>query len=72
VDLGAAGLRYPRETALFPSRDQLVAYLENYAERNRLDVRLGVRVDRLSNPSLRQGQYRQVPFPERRSVTGRS
>lgn len=39
------GSRYPRGTALFPSRDEMVRYLEEYARRNQLDVRLGVRVE---------------------------
>jgi cation diffusion facilitator CzcD-associated flavoprotein CzcO len=41
------GARYPRGTGIFPSRDQMVGYLKDYAERNRLDVRLGVRVERI-------------------------
>jgi cation diffusion facilitator CzcD-associated flavoprotein CzcO len=39
--------RYPRRTGLFPSRDELVRYLEDYAERSRLDVRPYTRVDRI-------------------------
>lgn len=39
--------RYPREAGMFPSRDQMVRYLEDYAARNELDVRLGTSVDRL-------------------------
>jgi cation diffusion facilitator CzcD-associated flavoprotein CzcO len=39
--------RYARGTPLFPSRDEMVKYLEQYAERNRLDVRFGTRVDRI-------------------------
>ncbi|HEV2255317.1 MAG TPA: NAD(P)/FAD-dependent oxidoreductase [Streptosporangiaceae bacterium] len=41
------GSRYPRGTAQFPTRDQVVGYLEGYAERRGLDVRFGVRVDRI-------------------------
>ncbi len=41
------GLRYPRGTSLFPTRDEFVRYLDDYAERNALDVRLGTRVERL-------------------------
>src|SRR5947199_2948966 len=39
------GSRYPRGTGLFPSRDEMVRYLEEYARRNGLDVRLGARVE---------------------------
>lgn len=35
------GGRYPRGTPRFPSRDQVVTYLERYAEDQHLDVRLG-------------------------------
>jgi cation diffusion facilitator CzcD-associated flavoprotein CzcO len=38
---------YARGTGLFPSRDEMVKYLEHYAEENGLDVRLGTRVDRI-------------------------
>jgi cation diffusion facilitator CzcD-associated flavoprotein CzcO len=37
--------RYPKGTGLFPSRDQMVSYLEQYAQRNELDIRLGERVE---------------------------
>ena len=39
--------RYPRGTSLFPGRDDMVRYLEAYAARNQLDVRLGTTVDRI-------------------------
>ena len=39
--------RYARGTPVFPSRDQMVSYLEEYAERNELEVRLGTRVERI-------------------------
>jgi len=39
--------RYAKGTALFPSRDETVRYLEDYAERHRLDIRFGTRVDRI-------------------------
>ena len=35
------------KAATFPSRDELVAYLDEYARRHALDVRLGVRVERI-------------------------
>jgi thioredoxin reductase len=41
------GSRFPKGTALFPSRHELVGYLEGYADRRGLDVRFGVRVDRI-------------------------
>jgi cation diffusion facilitator CzcD-associated flavoprotein CzcO len=41
------GSRYPRGTPLFPSRDEMVGYLEDYAQRNQLDVRLGTQVQRV-------------------------
>jgi cation diffusion facilitator CzcD-associated flavoprotein CzcO len=39
--------RYARGTAIFPSRDQMVGYLEGYAARNKLDIRLGTEVQRI-------------------------
>ena len=39
--------RYRPGTSLFPTRDEFVRYLDDYAERDELDVRLGTRVDRL-------------------------
>ena len=41
------GARYPRGTGIFPTRDDTVAYLESHAVDNRLDIRLGVRVERI-------------------------
>jgi cation diffusion facilitator CzcD-associated flavoprotein CzcO len=41
------GGRYPRGTPVFPSRDEVVSYLEGYARRNRIDVRLGTRLERI-------------------------
>jgi cation diffusion facilitator CzcD-associated flavoprotein CzcO len=41
------GGRYPRGTPMFPSRDEVVSYLEGYARRNRIDVRLATRLDRI-------------------------
>ncbi len=38
---------YPRGTGLFPSRDEVVRYLEAYAERHRLDVRFATEVERI-------------------------
>jgi cation diffusion facilitator CzcD-associated flavoprotein CzcO len=39
--------RYARGTALFPARDQMVAYLEDYAGQDELEARLGTRVERI-------------------------
>jgi cation diffusion facilitator CzcD-associated flavoprotein CzcO len=39
------GSRYPRGTPLFPSRDEMIGYLEEYARQKELDVRLGSRVE---------------------------
>jgi putative flavoprotein involved in K+ transport len=41
------GADYPRGTGTFPSRDEVVAYLEAYARDNALDVRLSTHVDRI-------------------------
>ena len=41
------GAWYPRGTGMFPSRDEFVAYLQRYAERENIDIRLGVRVERI-------------------------
>jgi putative flavoprotein involved in K+ transport len=41
------GARLPRETGAFPSRDQMVDYLDGYARGSGLDVRLNTRVERI-------------------------
>jgi len=41
------GARYERGAGLFASRDAFVAYLERFAERHRIDVRLATRVQRI-------------------------
>jgi putative flavoprotein involved in K+ transport len=43
------GARYPRGTGIFPTRDATVAYFESHAADNRLDIRLGVRVERIDH-----------------------
>jgi putative flavoprotein involved in K+ transport len=45
---GLPGLRFPASAGAFPSRDQMADYLESYAERFRLPVRLATRVDGLT------------------------
>jgi cation diffusion facilitator CzcD-associated flavoprotein CzcO len=42
-----AGKRYPAGTGMFPSRDEMVSYLEDYAQRNHVDVRHGAEVERI-------------------------
>jgi len=41
------GARYPAGTPMFPSRDQVVAYLEAYARDNELEIRLRTHVERI-------------------------
>ena len=41
------GARYARGTGMFPTRDQMVGYLEGYARRNELDIRLNSELERL-------------------------
>jgi cation diffusion facilitator CzcD-associated flavoprotein CzcO len=48
-----AGERYPRGVGMFPTRDQFVAYLDDFAARHRLDVRTGVGVMRLDHREAR-------------------
>ena len=47
------GASFPRGTGVFPSRDDLVQYLDRYAEDHALDVRLGVRVQRIERDGER-------------------
>jgi NADPH-dependent 2,4-dienoyl-CoA reductase/sulfur reductase-like enzyme len=39
--------RYPRGAPLYPSRDEVIAYLERYAADNDLDIRFGTDVERI-------------------------
>jgi putative flavoprotein involved in K+ transport len=39
--------RYPRSAGMFPSRDEFVRYLQSYADSNGLEVRCGIRVERI-------------------------
>jgi cation diffusion facilitator CzcD-associated flavoprotein CzcO len=41
------GARYPAGTPMFPSRDEVVAYLEAYTRDNELEIRFRTRVERL-------------------------
>jgi cation diffusion facilitator CzcD-associated flavoprotein CzcO len=38
---------FPKDVGVFPTRDEWVRYLESYAERHEVQVRYGVRVDRI-------------------------
>jgi cation diffusion facilitator CzcD-associated flavoprotein CzcO len=39
--------RYPRAAGLFPSRDHVVSYLEDYVDRNGIEIRSGTIVERV-------------------------
>jgi cation diffusion facilitator CzcD-associated flavoprotein CzcO len=41
------GARFARGTGIFPSRDEMVGYLDSYTARNRIDVRLATRLERI-------------------------
>jgi cation diffusion facilitator CzcD-associated flavoprotein CzcO len=41
------GARYPRGTGMFPSRDQVVDYLERYARDHELEIRFRTHVERI-------------------------
>ena len=45
---GLVGMPFPAPGASFPTKDEMAGYLERYAERFRLPVRTGVRVERLA------------------------
>ncbi len=45
---GLAGMPFPAPAHSFPTKDEMVNYLESYAARFALPVRTGVRVDRLT------------------------
>jgi putative flavoprotein involved in K+ transport len=59
---GLPGSRFPSRGDAFPTKNQMADYLEQYAERQRLPMRSGVRVDGLS----RQGDGFVVNAGERR------
>lgn len=44
---GLPGMRFPARGDAFPTKDEVADYLESYAQRFKLPVRNGVRVDRL-------------------------
>jgi putative flavoprotein involved in K+ transport len=41
------GARIPPRAGRWPAREEFIAYLDRYAESNRLDIRLGVEVERI-------------------------
>jgi cation diffusion facilitator CzcD-associated flavoprotein CzcO len=45
--------RYPKAAGLFPSRDDVVGYLEDYAARNSLEIRFGTIVERVDRDDQR-------------------
>jgi cation diffusion facilitator CzcD-associated flavoprotein CzcO len=45
--------RYPKSAGLFPSRDQVVGYLEDYAARNGIEIRTGTLVERVEREDHR-------------------
>jgi putative flavoprotein involved in K+ transport len=47
VDLTTAALPLPAQAGLFPSRDQMISYLEDYAQRHVLRLRLRTRAERI-------------------------
>ena len=44
---GLPGYRIPRAFGKWPARDRVIEYLRDYAQRNRLEVRAGVEVERV-------------------------
>lgn len=50
---GLPGMPFPAPAGSFPTKDETAAYLEAYVEHYRLPVRLGQRVDRLSQQGSR-------------------
>ena len=50
---GLPGWRFPAPRWSFPTKDEMADYLETYAARYELDVRTGIRVDRLSKENGR-------------------
>lgn len=56
------GLRFPRGTPMFPTRDHVVRYLEDYHDRHGLDVRAGSCVTRVDQDD---GRWRVTTSRER-------
>jgi putative flavoprotein involved in K+ transport len=50
---GLAGMRFPAPPHVFPTKDEMADYLEAYAQRFKLPVRTGVKVERLSKQGSR-------------------
>jgi putative flavoprotein involved in K+ transport len=45
---GLPGTPFPGSAAALPTKDEMAAYLESYADRHKLPIRLGIHVDALS------------------------
>ena len=60
------GGSYAPGTGVFPTRDEVVSYLEDYARDNALDVRLGTRVERI-DPDGAGGPCARPPATSRRA-----
>ncbi len=45
---GLSGMPFPGDAGVLPTKDEMANYLERYAERHRLPVRLGILVETLS------------------------
>lgn len=50
---GLDGMRFPAHPHYFPTKDEMANYLEDYAKKFNLPVRLGMRVDRLARQNGR-------------------
>jgi putative flavoprotein involved in K+ transport len=50
---GLPGIAFPAEPGYYPTKDEMAAYLEAYAERLNLPVRLSTAVDRLERDGSR-------------------
>ena len=61
------GLRCPPGTGMFPTRDEFVSYLERYVAKHRVDLRLGVSVDRLDRARGGTARHRLGRRPPRGS-----
>jgi NADPH-dependent 2,4-dienoyl-CoA reductase/sulfur reductase-like enzyme len=65
--------RFPKGTPMFPSRDQMIAYLERHADEDGIDLQLGTRVeriDRLDGGWLLRSSAGEVSAPQVVVATG--
>src|SRR6185503_8961023 len=49
------GARFGRAAGVFPARDEMIRYLDRYAERYEIDVRPNTRVERIDRDRDRDG-----------------